>query len=76
MSVDTLTPLPESQFEYPAGDAPRVPRRSRHGEAPDALPPVIELPRQLQTLRFSIRQIEFVFRARRRAGRGLPHATG
>ncbi len=32
------------------------------------LPPVIALPRTLQTLRFSVRQIEFVFAARRRLG--------
>ncbi len=32
------------------------------------LPPSLALPRALQTLRFSIRQIEFVFRARRELG--------
>ena len=68
MSVDTLTPLPEKAVEYPAGDAPPSPAGPAAEGAPDALPPVIELPRQLQTLRFSIRQIEFVFRARRRLG--------
>src|SRR2546423_3984982 len=41
------------------------------------LPPRTSLPRSLQTLRFSIRQIEFVFRARRELGevfriRGTP----
>ncbi|MBB4664695.1 cytochrome P450 [Conexibacter arvalis] len=33
-----------------------------------ALPPVVPLPRTLQTLRFSVRQIEFVFRWRRQLG--------
>ncbi len=32
------------------------------------LPPSLRLPRALQTLRFSVRQIEFVFRARRELG--------
>jgi cytochrome P450 len=32
------------------------------------LPPSLPLPRALQTLRFSVRQIEFVFRARRELG--------
>jgi cytochrome P450 len=32
------------------------------------LPPVVPLPRTLQTLRFSVRQIEFVFRWRRQLG--------
>jgi len=32
------------------------------------LPPVVPLPRMLQTLRFSVRQIEFVFRWRRELG--------
>ena len=35
---------------------------------PIALPPAIPLPRALQTLRFSVRQIEFVFRYRRLLG--------
>jgi cytochrome P450 len=36
--------------------------------APARLPPAPPLPRALQTLRFSVRQIEFVFRARRELG--------
>ena len=36
--------------------------------APVRLPPALALPRALQTLRFSVRQIEFVFRARRELG--------
>lgn len=35
---------------------------------PDNLPPAIPLPRALQTLRFSVRQIEFVFGWRRKLG--------
>ena len=51
------------------GEAPPSPA----GPAPDdgmdvRLPPSLRLPRALQTLRFSVRQIEFVFRARRELG--------
>jgi cytochrome P450 len=51
------------------GEAPPSPA----GPAPDdgggvRLPPSLPLPRALQTLRFSLRQIEFVFRARRELG--------
>jgi cytochrome P450 len=45
----------------PAGPAP-------DDGAPDRLPPSLPLPRALQTLRFSVRQIEYVFRARRELG--------
>ena len=45
----------------PAGPAPEDGAGVR-------LPPSLPLPRVLQTLRFSIRQIEFVFRARRELG--------
>src|SRR4051812_9183035 len=51
------------------GEAPPSPA----GPAPDdgrgvRLPPSLPLPRALQTLRFSVRQIEYVFRARRELG--------
>jgi cytochrome P450 len=51
------------------GEAPPSPA----GPTPDdgsplRLPPTLPMPRSLQTLRFSIRQIEFVFRARRELG--------
>lgn len=45
----------------PAGPAPDDGR-------PDHLPAALRLPRAVQTLRFSIRQAEFVFRARRQVG--------
>ena len=45
----------------PAGPAP-------DDGTPERLPPGIALPRALQTLRFSVRQIELVFRARRQLG--------
>jgi cytochrome P450 len=61
--------------------APALPAGPLLGQAPpspagpvtedgslERLPPEIALPRVLQTLRFSLRQIEFVFRARRRLG--------
>src|SRR5215218_3669250 len=65
----------------PAPEAPTAPRDdglvgeaspSPAGPAPDEaavfLPPALPWPRALQTLRFSVRQIEFVFRARRELG--------
>src|SRR6266511_3101525 len=51
------------------GEAPPSPS----GPAPDDgaplhLPPAIEMPRQLQALRFSIRQVPLLFKARRKLG--------
>jgi cytochrome P450 len=65
MSVTETTP----PFDALVGEAPPSPA----GPAPDdgmdvRLPPSLPLPRALQTLRFSVRQIEFVFRARRELG--------
>ena len=52
-----------------AGEAPPSPAGpSPQDGSPLRIPPAIELPRALQTLRFSTRQIEFVFRARRELG--------
>jgi cytochrome P450 len=64
MSVTETPP-----FDALVGEAPPSPA----GPAPDdgmdvRLPPSLPLPRALQTLRFSVRQIEFVFRARRELG--------
>jgi cytochrome P450 len=58
----------QPRFDFPSGDAPASPAGPAAADAPEALPPAIGAPRQLQTLRFSIRQIEFVFRARRELG--------
>jgi cytochrome P450 len=55
-----MTGVPPTPLPSPAGPAP--------GGAPFVLPPDVGLPRLAQTLRFSARQIEFVFRARRVAG--------
>jgi cytochrome P450 family 135 len=45
----------------PAGPAP-------DDGAPASMPPSLPLPRPIQTLRFSVRQIQYVFRARREIG--------
>ncbi|MEA2330190.1 MAG: hypothetical protein QOH58_328 [Thermoleophilaceae bacterium] len=51
------------------GEAPPSPAGPLRDDAgPPVLPPAVPLPRLLQTLRFSVRQIEFVFRARRELG--------
>ncbi len=51
------------------GEAPPSPAGPLPDDgSPSSLPPSFPLPRALQTLRFSIRQIEFVFRARRELG--------
>jgi cytochrome P450 len=51
------------------GDAPASPAGpAGGGDAPVRLPPALRLPRVAQTLRFNIRQIQFVFRARRELG--------
>jgi cytochrome P450 len=74
-------PTAETAIETPALE-PTVPRPELIGAAPPSpagpieaaeqeglpLPPSIALPRLAQTLRFSQRQIEFVFRARREHG--------
>lgn len=56
------TPLIGSAPPSPAGPLPDDDARPPH------LPPAIPLPSALQTLRFSMRQIEFVFHWRRRLG--------
>jgi cytochrome P450 len=65
-SVPTAT-LPETPSllgEAPPSVAGPIPDE----EAPNRLPPAFALPRVAQTLRFNVRQIEFVFRARRELG--------
>jgi hypothetical protein len=48
------------------GDAPPSPAGpALDEETPLLLPPALRLPRIAQTLRFTVRNIEFVFRARR-----------
>src|SRR6185436_3414982 len=61
---DTTTPAPRL-----IGEAPPSPS----GPAPDDgaplnLPPAIEMSRQLQALRFSIRQVPLLFKTRRELG--------
>jgi cytochrome P450 len=50
------------------GQAPPSPAGPLEQPAPPRLPPRVRQPRVLQALRFNIRQIEFVFAARRRLG--------
>ena len=68
--METATiPEPES-IEQLIGEAPASPAGPIEESELAALaaPPAIELPRLAQSLRFSQRQIEFVFRARRELG--------
>jgi cytochrome P450 len=59
----------EPQAQAPAQpEAPPSPAGPADDGAPIVLPPAIDLPRALQTLRMSVRQIEFMFGARRRLG--------
>ncbi len=50
------------------GEAPPSPAGPVHDGGGVRLPPSLPLSRAMQTLRFSVRQIEFVFRARRELG--------
>jgi cytochrome P450 len=70
MSRDTVAPPPAIRSgEPPSGSAAPSPAGPvRDDEAPAVLPPAVRLPRALQTLRLSVRQIQFVFRARRELG--------
>jgi cytochrome P450 family 135 len=65
MTVETDSAAPAQGGEAPASPAGPI-------EAADAAslpqPPVVPLPRAAQMLRFSVRQIEYVFGARRRLG--------
>ena len=66
----TVAPVTQ-QDAVPASPAGPLP-----GEEPlPQLPPRVDLPRALQTLRVSVRQIEFVFARAARARRRVPHAT-
>jgi cytochrome P450 len=71
MSTETLAEITGPEDERPLiGEAPASPAgpitEAQAGEL--APPPVVDLPRLLQVLRFNQRQIEFVFGARRRHG--------
>jgi cytochrome P450 len=65
-AVETLEPASTAALigESPPSPAGPAPADGR----PVMLPPAIALPRALQTLRFSVRQIELVFKARRELG--------
>jgi cytochrome P450 len=55
------------EFSY-VGEAPPSPAGPADAEEPLRAPPMVKLPRALQTLRFNQRQLQFVFRARRELG--------
>ena len=60
----------ESRASGLVGEAPPSPAGPLEPEEAAGLPepPAVDMPRTLQVLRFSLRQIEFVFRARRELG--------
>jgi cytochrome P450 len=65
MSVTEAAPASDGLM----GEAPPSPAGPAPADGAGVrLPPSLPLPRALQTLRFSVRQIEFVFRARRELG--------
>ena len=67
--MTTATPVHEPAPDVAIGEASPSPAGPAPQDGgPIALPPAIPLPRPLQTLRFSMRQIDFVFRARRECG--------
>jgi cytochrome P450 len=68
MTAATALHDPPATLDVAIGEAPPSPAGPAADGAPIALPPAIPLPRALQTLRFSMRQIDFVFRARRECG--------
>ena len=70
LAPESAVPLDESPNDGLVGHAPPSPAGpAEPGDAERlAEPPAISLPRPLQVLRFSERQIEFVFRARRELG--------
>ena len=65
-TIPLAAPLPGGTLLGEAPPSPAGPAPADGG--PERLPPGSALPRFLQTLRFSMRQIEFVFRARREHG--------
>jgi cytochrome P450 len=69
MSTQTVAPPPVAeQAASLIGEAPPSPAGPAGPDAAIEIPPSVALPPALQTLRFSLRQIEFVFRARRELG--------
>jgi cytochrome P450 len=69
MSTGTVTPPPTLSDMPPSGSAPPSPAGPAPADgAPVVLPPTVNLPRALQTLRLTVRQIQFMFRARRELG--------
>jgi cytochrome P450 len=64
----TAPPSPPAPVGELLGRAPASPAGPFAEDLPSRLPPGLPLPRALQTLRFSVRQIELMFRARRELG--------
>jgi cytochrome P450 len=70
MSAETLTPPTEPRVDtLEEREPPPSPAGPLGYDAPPlTLPPAVDMARWRQTLRFSVRQIQFVFRARRELG--------
>ena len=69
MSTQTVAPPRAQQPRAPLlGEAAPSPAGPAGPDAAIAIPPALPMAPWLQTLRFSLRQIEFVFRARRELG--------
>jgi cytochrome P450 len=70
MSCMTATAAPPTSAADPLlGEAPSSPAGPAPGDGrPAALPPLVKMPRPLVTLRVSVRQLAFLFRARRMYG--------
>jgi cytochrome P450 len=71
--MSPVTSAPEAELGSPAklvGEAPPSPAGPIEAEELAGLetPPPIELPRLVQSVRFNMRQVEFLFRARRELG--------
>src|SRR4051812_28425496 len=68
MTVTSVTENAGAAREAPPEAAPSQAGPARGGGLALPAPPSVRLPRALQTLRINVRQVEFMFRARRELG--------